>query len=190
MLARRFFYVSLGILALSIAYHLGSRSVEAQGGTNTVASSYSITTANVVALTHNGDLWFTQGASDPGNPNGYPWTFGGNIFSGTTAVAPVKPQDTSSAKSGTLSSPRPNPFNPSTQIAFTLDVAAPVELRIYDSAGALVRTLVDRPQTAGNHAVEWNGADDSGRPVASGTYFYQLRVNGAAVGSRKAVVLR
>ncbi|MFN0149621.1 MAG: FlgD immunoglobulin-like domain containing protein [bacterium] len=189
MHARRFFYVSLGILALAIAYHLGSRRVEAQGGTNTVASSYSITTANVVALTHNGDLWFTQGASDPGNPNGYPWTFGGNIFTGSgTDVRLAHPAPAS--KSGILEPARPNPFNPSTQIAFTVDASAAVELRIYDSSGALVRTLVDEPQTAGNHAVEWNGADDAGRQVASGTYFYQLRVNGEAVGSQKAVVLR
>jgi hypothetical protein len=73
-----------------------------------------------------------------------------------------------------LSQNVPNPFNPSTTIAFELRVTAPVVLRIFDARGRLVRTLVDRTLGAGPHAVEWDGRDDNGGRAASGVYFYRL----------------
>ncbi|MFN0149199.1 MAG: FlgD immunoglobulin-like domain containing protein [bacterium] len=94
----------------------------------------------------------------------------------------------SSGKS--LAAPRPNPFNPSTRIEFTLDVPGRVELSVYDASGRLIRTLIDEPSDPGRYEISWDGQDDSGRALASGTYFYQLRVNGQSVGSQKAVILR
>ncbi len=72
---------------------------------------------------------------------------------------------------------QPNPFNPRTTISY--DVAGenqPVQLAIYDLSGHEVRRLVDQPQSAGHHSVEWNGYDRQNRPVASGVYLYRLRV--------------
>jgi hypothetical protein len=69
----------------------------------------------------------------------------------------------------------PNPFNPRTTIGFALPRASPVQLAIYTVNGQLVRTLVDRELAAGEHAVTWYGRDETGRRVATGTYFYQLR---------------
>jgi hypothetical protein len=71
----------------------------------------------------------------------------------------------------------PNPFNPSTQIRFSLPTAGPVQLRIYDVRGRLVRTLVDQAYEAGTWTVTWNGRDDRGRSVASGAYLYELRAD-------------
>jgi FlgD Ig-like domain len=72
----------------------------------------------------------------------------------------------------------PNPFNPSTTIAFDLPAAAPVSLRIYDTAGRLVRTLLDgTPSLAGRNNVVWNGQDDTGRRTASGVYLYRLETH-------------
>jgi hypothetical protein len=64
----------------------------------------------------------------------------------------------------------PNPFNPQTQIAFDLPSAGRAEIRIYDVRGRLVRTLVDKKRPAGHQIFRWDGRDDDGRAVASGTY--------------------
>jgi hypothetical protein len=85
---------------------------------------------------------------------------------------------------------RPNPFNPSTTISFTLPVESEVRLEVYDVSGRLVARLIDGArQGAGPHNVEWNGRDASGRAAASGIYVYRL-VAGKEVISRKMVLLR
>lgn len=89
----------------------------------------------------------------------------------------------------TLGEARPNPFNPSTSIAFSLEAAGPARVKVYDVAGHLVRTLVDEPRPAGPQTVVWDGRDDDGRAVASGTYFYQLETAGRSE-SRKAMLLK
>ncbi len=69
----------------------------------------------------------------------------------------------------------PNPFNPKTTLRFALPAAAHTTVRIYDVSGRLVRTLVDEPLAASEHAVDWTGRDDGGREVAAGVYFYRIR---------------
>jgi len=69
----------------------------------------------------------------------------------------------------------PNPFNPSTTIRFRLPATAQVELCVYDLSGRPVRRLLaGESRTAGGHAVVWDGRDDRGLPVASGSYVYRL----------------
>ncbi len=68
----------------------------------------------------------------------------------------------------------PNPFNPQTTISFTLPEACRVELTIYDVAGHLVRTLVQRHMTTGPHSLIWDGRTDGGTRAASGVYFCRL----------------
>jgi flagellar hook assembly protein FlgD len=53
-----------------------------------------------------------------------------------------------------------------------------VTLRIYDVSGALVRTLLDGPQTSGQKSITWQGQDNQSRRVASGVYFYRLQAPG------------
>ena len=69
----------------------------------------------------------------------------------------------------------PNPFNPSTEIRFSLPEATDVRLYIYDVSGRLVRALVDNMLPAGEHAVAWDGRDASGRLLSSGIYLYAIR---------------
>jgi len=88
-----------------------------------------------------------------------------------------------------LSQNHPNPFNPSTTIAFGLDEPADVSLVIYDAAGRLVRTLVDRRYEAGRFEEVWDGRDVSGTAVASGVYFYRLEA-GPFSRTRKMVLLK
>jgi hypothetical protein len=73
-----------------------------------------------------------------------------------------------------LQSNYPNPFNPSTTISYSIDEPGRVALRIYNVSGRLVRTLLEEDETTGAYSVQWNGLDDKGRPVASGTYFCRL----------------
>ncbi|MCB0307700.1 MAG: T9SS type A sorting domain-containing protein, partial [Calditrichaeota bacterium] len=68
----------------------------------------------------------------------------------------------------------PNPFNPSTTIRFALPRPGEVQLHIYDVRGRLLRSLVDGPLDAGQHAVTWQGRDGAGERVASGVYFCRL----------------
>jgi hypothetical protein len=64
----------------------------------------------------------------------------------------------------------PNPFNPSTTLAFDLPQAAHVVLRIFDVRGQRVCTLLDERRPAGRTSLQWRGADASGAQVASGVY--------------------
>jgi hypothetical protein len=68
----------------------------------------------------------------------------------------------------------PNPFNPSTNLMFDLPAAAHVNLEILNVLGQKVRTLVDEFREAGSYTVTWDGANDYGRTVASGVYFYRI----------------
>ncbi|MDH3215505.1 MAG: T9SS type A sorting domain-containing protein [Candidatus Krumholzibacteria bacterium] len=88
-----------------------------------------------------------------------------------------------------LSMARPNPFNPSTTIAYTVMKRGHTEILIYDVSGRRVRTLVSRVSAVGTHEVVWDGRDDSGRRVASGVYLYRLRA-GDVVDTKKMVLLK
>lgn len=83
----------------------------------------------------------------------------------------------------------PNPFNPSTTIAFSLPAAGTADLRVYDVTGRLVSTLVDEPKDAGLHEVRWDGRDSGGIPVANGVYLVRLRA-GTDVAMKKIVLLK
>ena len=72
---------------------------------------------------------------------------------------------------------RPNPFNPTTEIRFELAGKGEVDLQlsIYDLRGRQIRTLVDGPVEAGKKEYQWDGRDDRGGELASGTYVARVR---------------
>jgi hypothetical protein len=82
----------------------------------------------------------------------------------------------------------PNPFNPSTEVHFTLAAAGHVRLTVHDLAGRLVRTLVDGQLAAGRQHVGWNGCDDEGQQVASGVYVCRLEAAGHREMTRMVLV--
>ncbi|MCP4580687.1 MAG: PKD domain-containing protein [candidate division Zixibacteria bacterium] len=74
---------------------------------------------------------------------------------------------------------RPNPFNPSTQISFSLAQDGPVTLKIFDAGGRLIKTLLNAHMEANYYELSWDGTSDEGISAASGVYFYQLKTTGA-----------
>jgi flagellar hook assembly protein FlgD len=68
----------------------------------------------------------------------------------------------------------PNPFNPTTTLRYALPKDARVNITIYNILGLQIATLRDEVQSMGSHDIVWNGRNDFGAAVASGTYFYRI----------------
>ncbi len=105
----------------------------------------------------------------------------------TTTVTGV--DDVPVARGTRLEQNAPNPFNPVTRINFSIEHGGRTTLRIFDVAGRLVSTLVDRDLPAGPQSVTWRGMDAQGRQIATGVYFYELRTGGQAM-TRSMVLLK
>ncbi len=88
-----------------------------------------------------------------------------------------------------LHQPCPNPSAAGAQISYALPRPAPVELRVYDVAGTLVRRLGEGTQAAGYQYAVWNGRDERGRRVAPGVYYFRLKA-GDCRAVQKLVVKR
>lgn len=84
----------------------------------------------------------------------------------------------------TLQQNYPNPFNPTTTINYSIPQASHVVMKVYNSLGQEVSTLIDGRQTAGAHSIIWNAAN-----VSSGIYFYKIFV-GSDVYTRKMVLIK
>jgi hypothetical protein len=110
---------------------------------------------------------------------------GGSEFYGPRAGRPGNPLNTEILPN------YPNPFNPITNLRFSLREKLKVSLIIYDSRGRVVRTLV-RPEKAlpaGKYSVIWDARNESGIESPSGQYFYRF-VAGRYVKSRKMLLIK
>jgi arabinogalactan endo-1,4-beta-galactosidase len=91
----------------------------------------------------------------------------------------------------------PNPFNPTTVIRYQVPAlngadgpaARKVRLVVYDILGRKVRTLVDDTKPAGAYSIGWDGLDDEGLPLVSGTYVARLEAGGDS-RTTKMILLR
>ncbi len=83
----------------------------------------------------------------------------------------------------------PNPFNPSTVISYTLPKSGNVEIKIYDSLGKEVRSLINEEKNAGKYNIMWDSRDNYGGRVSSGIYFYTIR-SGSFAETKKMVLLK
>jgi len=79
----------------------------------------------------------------------------------------------------------PNPFNPTTTIAFFLPEAGDVTLEIYNLKGQLVKQLIDEKKSAGKHTIEWDGQN-----AASGIYLTRLISGKQEIISKKMLLLK
>ena len=82
----------------------------------------------------------------------------------------------------------PNPFNPITNIAFSLAKYSPVDLKIVDIKGRQIRQLLNNDFAASRHNVSWNGTNDLGAAVGSGIYFMVLRAEGKVLSQKLSLI--
>jgi len=83
----------------------------------------------------------------------------------------------------------PNPFNPTTKLAFALPAKQRVRVNVYDVGGRLVKTVTDRVFDGGRNEVVWDGKNGAGQTVASGVYIYRIEA-GDETRSAKMVVTK
>ena len=100
--------------------------------------------------------------------------------SGKLVALPDSPQ---------LAQNAPNPFNSQTVLSYFLPAAGPVRLDMFTLTGQRVAVLHQGPQQAGYHRLHWDGRDNTGRSLASGTYLYRLMTD-ETVLTRKLTLLR
>jgi len=89
----------------------------------------------------------------------------------------------------TLSQNYPNPFNPVTTVQFQVPKRTNVTIKIFDMLGREVRTLFAGETLRGNYTVEWNGLNDAGFKMSSGSYIYRM-IAGEIVLSKKMILLK
>jgi len=88
-----------------------------------------------------------------------------------------------------LSQNRPNPFNPTTVIDYSLARKSQVDISVFNILGQEVAVLVSAELDAGPHQVVWDGRDANGQQVSSGVYFYKM-VTDEFVQTRKMALMR
>jgi hypothetical protein len=88
-----------------------------------------------------------------------------------------------------LSQNFPNPFNPSTDIQFTVPQAGQVRITVYNTLGQEVRTLFEGQADRGTRIVRWDEKDSAGRGLSSGTYLYRM-VSGSFTETKKMLLLK
>jgi hypothetical protein len=120
---------------------------------------------------------------------------GDGTYSAYSPVASFIPTGTTSVEDNTIpvdfevAQNYPNPFNPSTSIKFALPTKELVSIRIYDVLGREIKTLLNDEKEAGYHSVQWNGDNQYGQKVSSGTYI--VRVNsGSNVKTMKMTLMK
>lgn len=88
-----------------------------------------------------------------------------------------------------LSDAYPNPFNPETNISFSLATKSKVDLIVYNLVGQKIKTIVSGDFEAGAHYVRWDGTNESNEKVSSGIYFYRLETS-SFTQTKKMVLLK
>ena len=109
-----------------------------------------------------------------------------NLF---TIVGELGTENQVSAEKFQLSEVFPNPFNPTTQIKYSLPKDNLVDIRIYDAMGRKIRTLINVYQNGGHHSINWDARNDMGEGVAAGMYILSIQA-GEFSASKKMVLLK
>lgn len=83
----------------------------------------------------------------------------------------------------------PNPSRHFITIVYSTPVKGNIAITIYNEAGQQIRSLIDSKQDAGQYSIIWDGRDDNGIQVSSGTYFYQIKV-GTYTSTKKIIIIK
>jgi len=176
--------------AAAITLSWESNSIEAKAGFNVYRSEKE--TGNYLRLNDaliigSGQLCYVDKTAMPGKI--YLYVVGVVDGGSETLCAPVEASLEPTLEFG-LSQNYPNPFNPSTTIRVGVSEDGPISVRIYDTAGHLVRTLFAGTKTRGVHYLYWNGESDKGEFVSSGVYYCRIESPKEGTQTKKLVVIR
>ncbi|MCD4818067.1 MAG: carboxypeptidase regulatory-like domain-containing protein [Candidatus Cloacimonetes bacterium] len=94
----------------------------------------------------------------------------------TCGIATESPQNQTNFITS-LKNNYPNPFNPETEISFSLADQGKVKISIYNIKGQKIKTLIYESLPIGEHSIVWNGKDSKENPVSSGVYFYRMKTS-------------
>ncbi len=83
----------------------------------------------------------------------------------------------------------PNPFNPATNISYSISEPTLVQIDIFNSRGQLIRSLSSYHSAQGTYALNWDGKDSAGNLVGSGVYLYNMRTDNYAK-SKKMILMK
>lgn len=140
----------------------------------------------------------TSGQPDAGDLAGSPYSIRGGFWArGALVVTAVELPDPTDPGDGAPGLPKvarvlpaaPNPTGSAVRFSFELPNERAVVIRVYNVAGALVRTLARASYTAGRHDVTWDGRGSRGVLVGQGIYIVRVRL-GSLERSQKLLIVR
>jgi hypothetical protein len=142
---------------------------------------------NIVLMENSNEHIFFCSPPVEGSTNSFTTT---NPDTFTTApTTGIDPSAGSSLNSYRLEANYPNPFNPGTTIKYHLAKSAYTTVKVYNTLGEEVKTLVTEVQASGEYTITWDGKDNQGSTVASGIYILELR-SGQFQQSRRMTLLK
>lgn len=142
------------------------------------------------------NLAATSGQPDAGDLAGSPysirggfWARGALVITAVDAPDPTGPPSAGVPRVARILPATPNPTGSAVRLSFELPNERAVAIRVYNVAGALVRTLAHGSYPAGRHAVIWDGRSSGGSLVGQGLYVVRIRL-GSLERSQKLLIVR
>ncbi len=103
---------------------------------------------------------------------------------GAIGASGLEDEENTAGQAPRFLSANPNPSAGPVAIRYELMSSASVVVEVFDSSGALVRRLVEGPQSPGAHVIRWDGEDEAGRAVPSGVYMTRTTLDGRVTNGR------
>jgi PKD repeat protein len=175
-------------LLSTIVLKYGAGQIPALSGKTSIASDSDKNGVDEIGVCFSKDDLRTLFAGLPGGRNTVSVTIEGQLMSGAhfSGSLTVDVQSSGSTLAASLS---PNPFNPEAVLTIKTAKAGYLRVRLYDSAGRLMRVLADEPgASAGYHDIRIDGRDGSGQRLSSGIYFYRVETAEGEMVGRASIV--
>ncbi len=127
------------------------------------------------------DIW----GINPHENDGYPFLeWQGYVHNPSSVVTDDSPSATLTSLSN-----YPNPFNPTTTIAFSVPTAGNITVEVFNIKGQKVKSLLDERMEKGEYTVTWHGDDEKGKPCSSGVYLYKMKT-GDHCETKKMIMMK
>jgi len=146
-----------------------------------VASDFGATYDRSMVIDQQGVVRYYGGSHSPHN-----WSEINNVIQGLLTTTDIQ-DETLSAYKFELKPNYPNPFNPQTNIPFTINKTQKVKLEVYNISGQLVKTIINAAFAAGSYTASWNTLDNNNNAISSGIYF--IRLSGEKTNMTRQIIL-